>query len=83
LTDKQIAVITSGMRSNWGRPEFRHRQSAFVCGAVGGNTGRGEVAYRTYCESATAPLVAEAQRAARSPMILFSRSSAIKGYARL
>ncbi len=52
LTDKQIAVITSGMRSNWGRAGVLATANPPSYAATSaGNAVRGEVAYRTYCES--------------------------------
>src|SRR5438874_4942960 len=52
LTDKQINVITSGMRSNWGRPGILATANPPSYAArSAGNAVRGEVAYRTYCES--------------------------------
>jgi cytochrome c oxidase cbb3-type subunit III len=56
LTDKQIDVITSKMRSRWGRqgilsganPPSYEPKSA-------GDAQRGEVAYKTYCESCHGP----------------------------
>jgi len=52
LTDKQIALITSGMRSNWGRPGILATANPpSYAKTSAGNAVRGEVAYRTYCES--------------------------------
>jgi mono/diheme cytochrome c family protein len=52
LTDKQIDVITSGMRSRWGRPGILATVNPPSYAATSaGNAVRGEVAYRTYCES--------------------------------
>src|ERR1700704_2673120 len=52
LTDKQITVITSGMRSNWGRPGIlANANPPSYAATSAGNAVRGEVAYRTYCES--------------------------------
>jgi cytochrome c oxidase cbb3-type subunit III len=52
LTDKQIDVITSGMRSRWGRPGILATANPPSYAATSaGNAVRGEVAYRTYCES--------------------------------
>jgi len=52
LTDKQIDVITSGMRSRWGRPGILAAVNPPSYAATSaGNAVRGEVAYRTYCES--------------------------------
>ncbi len=61
LTDKQIDVITNGMRSRWSRPGILATANPPSYALPG----------------------AEAQRAARLLMIRFSRSLAIKDYARL
>src|SRR5437870_5234662 len=52
LTDKQIDVITSGIRSRWGRPGILDgvNAPAYVAKATG-DVQRGEAAYKTYCES--------------------------------
>ena len=56
LTDKQIDVITSGMRSRWSRrgildaanpPSYAPKSA--------GNAPHGELAYKTYCESCHGP----------------------------
>jgi cytochrome c oxidase cbb3-type subunit III len=56
LTDKQIDVITSGIRSRWGRsgildaanpPSYAEKSA--------GSASRGELAYKTYCESCHGP----------------------------
>lgn len=52
LTDKQIDVLTSGMRSIWGRPRILATANPPSYAATSaGNAVRGEVAYRTYCQS--------------------------------
>jgi mono/diheme cytochrome c family protein len=52
LTDKQIDVITRGMRSRWGRPGILATVNPpSYAATAAGNAVRGEVAYRTYCES--------------------------------
>ena len=56
LTDKQIDVITSGMRSRWTRPgilEGVHLPS--YAAKSTGSPQLGEVAYKTYCESCHGP----------------------------
>jgi mono/diheme cytochrome c family protein len=56
LTDKQIAVITSGMRSRWSRPGILATANAPSYAATSaGNALRGELAYKTYCESCHGP----------------------------
>jgi mono/diheme cytochrome c family protein len=56
LTDKQIAAISSGIRSRWGHtgildaanpPSYAAKSS--------GNIAHGELAYKTYCESCHGP----------------------------
>jgi cytochrome c oxidase cbb3-type subunit 3 len=56
LTDKQIDVITSGIRSRWGRsgildaanpPSYAEKSA--------GSASRGELAYKMYCESCHGP----------------------------
>jgi mono/diheme cytochrome c family protein len=52
LTDKQIDVITSGMRSRWSRPGILAAANPPSYAATSsGNAVRGEAAYKTYCES--------------------------------
>ncbi len=52
LTDKQIDVITSGMRSRWSRPGILATANPpSYMPTSAGNAVRGEVEYRTYCES--------------------------------
>jgi cytochrome c oxidase cbb3-type subunit 3 len=52
LTDKQIEVITSGMRSGWTRPGIHNGVHLPSYAAKSeGNSQLGEVAYKTYCES--------------------------------
>jgi mono/diheme cytochrome c family protein len=56
LTDKQIDVITSGMRSRWGRPGILATANPPSYAATStGNAVRGEAAYKTYCESCHGP----------------------------
>ena len=52
LTDKQIDVITSGMRSRWSRPGILATANPpSYSPTFAGNAVRGAVAYKTYCES--------------------------------
>ncbi|MCU1240067.1 MAG: hypothetical protein JWO71_793 [Candidatus Acidoferrum typicum] len=52
LTDKQIDVITSGMRSRWSRQgTLAAANPPSYAATSAGNTGRGELAYKTYCEA--------------------------------
>jgi mono/diheme cytochrome c family protein len=56
LTDKQIDVITSGMRSRWARPGILDGANLpFYEAKSEGNSQLGEVAYKTYCESCHGP----------------------------
>jgi len=52
LTDKQADVITSGMRSRWSRPGILATANPPPYASTSaGNAGRGELAYKAYCES--------------------------------
>jgi len=52
LTDKQIDVITSEMRSRWGKPGILDGSNPPSYAAKsGGNIPQGEAAYKTYCAS--------------------------------
>ena len=52
LTDKQIDVITNGMRSRWSRPGILATANPpSYTPTSAGNAVRGEAAYKTYCES--------------------------------
>ena len=52
LTDKQIEVITSGIRSRWSqRGILDGAKPPSYAAKSGGNIAHGEVAYKTYCES--------------------------------
>jgi cytochrome c oxidase cbb3-type subunit III len=64
LTEKQIDVITSGMRSRWSQPgvldgvnppSYVAKSSGDVQGGVQKNVQRGEAAYKTYCSSCHGP----------------------------
>jgi cytochrome c oxidase cbb3-type subunit 3 len=56
LTDKQIDVITNGMRSRWSRSGILATANAPSYAATSaGDAARGEVSYRTYCESCHGP----------------------------
>ena len=56
LTDKQIDVITQGIRSRWSRPEIFDGVStpSYIANTMG-DPQRGEAAYKTYCESCHGP----------------------------
>ena len=52
LTEKQIDVITSQIRSRWSRPEILDRANPPSYAAkASGDVQRGEASYRTYCSS--------------------------------
>ena len=52
LTDKQIDVITSQIRSRWSRPEILDGANPpFYAAKASGDVQRGEASYRTYCSS--------------------------------
>ena len=52
LTDKQIDVINTQIRSQWGQPGILNGVEAPSYAAkAAGDTARGELAYKTYCES--------------------------------
>ncbi len=56
LTDKQIDVITSEMRSRWGRQGILNGANPpSYSPKLTGDAQRGEVAYKTYCESCHGP----------------------------
>ena len=56
LTDKQIDVITSGIRSHWGQPGILDSASPPPYAAKSqGNVVEGQTAYKTYCESCHGP----------------------------
>jgi cytochrome c oxidase cbb3-type subunit III len=56
LTDKQIDVITEGMRSRWSRPGILNSAHApSYAPKSPGDAQRGEAAYKTYCESCHGP----------------------------
>ena len=56
LTDKQIDVITEGMRSRWGRPGILNSaHPPSYAPKSPGDAQRGEAAYKTYCESCHGP----------------------------
>jgi cytochrome c oxidase cbb3-type subunit 3 len=56
LTDKQIDVITSGMRSRWSRPGILNGANppSYIATSTG-NARQGEVVYQTYCQSCHGP----------------------------
>ena len=56
LTDNQIDVITEGMRSRWSKPGIPDGANPPSYAAKSaGDSQRGEVAYKTYCESCHGP----------------------------
>ena len=56
LTDKQIGVITSEIRSRWSRPGILEGANPPTYTAKSpGDVQRGEAAYRTYCSSCHGP----------------------------
>jgi mono/diheme cytochrome c family protein len=56
LTDKQIDVITSEIRSRWSRPGILNGANAPSYAARSqGDVHRGEASYRTYCSSCHGP----------------------------
>jgi cytochrome c oxidase cbb3-type subunit III len=56
LTDKQIDVITSGIRSHWSRPGILDGANPPSYAAkFPGDLQRGEASYRTYCSSCHGP----------------------------
>lgn len=56
LTDQQIDVITRGMRSQWGKPGILDGANPPSYDArSAGNVQRGEVVFKTYCESCHGP----------------------------
>ena len=56
LTDAQIDVITKGIRSRWSQQRILGAATApLYAPKSSGDTQRGEVAYKTYCESCHGP----------------------------
>ena len=56
LTDKQIDVLTSQVRSRWGRPGFLSSANPPSYSAKSaGSPAQGALAYKTYCESCHGP----------------------------
>ena len=56
LTDKQIDVITSEIRSRWSRPGILGGANPpSYTATAAGNVERGEASYRTYCSSCHGP----------------------------
>ena len=56
LTNKQIDVITNGIRSRWSRQGILGQATVpFYTAKSAGDAKRGEAAYRTYCESCHGP----------------------------
>jgi mono/diheme cytochrome c family protein len=56
LTDKQIEIITSGIRSRWSRSGILDRSNPpSYATKFAGNVAHGETAYKAYCESCHGP----------------------------
>ena len=56
LTDKQIDVISSGIRSHWSRPEILEGANPPSYAAQSaGDVSRGKAVYETFCESCHGP----------------------------
>jgi len=56
LTDKQVDVITTQIRSRWSRPgKLDAANLPSYASKSAGNAAQGEVAYKTYCESCHGP----------------------------
>ncbi len=57
LTNKQIDVITNGIRSRWSRQGILGQATVpfYTAKSAAGDAKRGEAAYRTYCESCHGP----------------------------
>jgi mono/diheme cytochrome c family protein len=56
LTDKQVDVLTAGIRSRWGRQGILNgAHPPSYASTTAGDAHRGEAAYRTYCESCHGP----------------------------
>jgi len=56
LTDKQIEVITSGMRSRWGRPGvLASANPPSYAAKSAGDPSQGAAVYKTFCESCHGP----------------------------
>jgi mono/diheme cytochrome c family protein len=52
LTDKQVDAITGGIRSRWSQPKILDGLNVpSYASKLTGDPQRGEIAYRTYCES--------------------------------
>ena len=56
LTDKQVDVITTQIRSSWSRPgKLDAANLPSYAAKSAGNAAQGEAAYKTYCESCHGP----------------------------
>jgi mono/diheme cytochrome c family protein len=56
LDDKQVDVITQGMRSRWSRPGIlNHANPPSYAAKSAGDAQQGEAVYKTYCESCHGP----------------------------
>ena len=55
LTDAQINVISMGIRSRWTQPAVLDADAPTYVPKTSGDAHRGQVAYKTYCESCHGP----------------------------
>jgi mono/diheme cytochrome c family protein len=55
LTDAQIDVIANGIRSRWSKQGFDAAAPPSYSPESAGDAQRGELAYKTYCESCHGP----------------------------
>ena len=51
LTDKQIEIISTGIRSRWGQEVLTGANLPTYAATLQGDAHRGELVYQTYCES--------------------------------
>jgi mono/diheme cytochrome c family protein len=80
LTDKQIEVITSGIRSRWSKPGILEATNPPSYSAKSaGNIALGAIVFKSYCESCHGA----DRKAARSQVMLFWNLSAVRACARL
>ena len=79
LTDAQIDVITKEIRSRWSKHGILDAATVpSYAPKSAGDAQRGEVAYKTFCESCHGPDGGGGKKAAPLRMIRFWRSSAIR-----
>jgi mono/diheme cytochrome c family protein len=56
LTDKQVEIIVTGIRSRWGQPGILDAANPpFYSAKSAGDVPQGEVAYKTFCEACHGP----------------------------